>query len=335
MEAKQLRFISYKELGFMFAFILSSFAYCFWKSQSFHIDHLLKTPNLDAIESTILLQIRLPRFIIATLVGGSLGAAGVLSQNIFRNSLASPSILGISGASNCFACLINYFNIHWLHWLIIPLGAFVGGIINLLILYILIKRSFMTHVSKLLLAGLALSTLWGSMTSFLISISFEDHQKVRTMMHWLLGGFSGLGWPHVQLAAAPLIASMLAAYSLGTRLDILVLGDEIASSLGVNVKQTKTQVLLLIAILIAVVVSIAGILPFIGLLIPHLTRLIVGNEHKKLIFYSIINGATLTIVSDLIAKNIRAPIEMDVGIFTSLLGAPFFIFMLIKNEESI
>ena len=335
MKSKSLMLTNQKEslcLGFLFFFII---VHCTWSLKDYNLFKLITFQELSAIERVILFKIRFPRIILAILAGAGLATAGVLSQTLFRNSLASPSILGISGASSWFACVLYYLNLAWLSWFIIPAGAFIGALLNLILLYLILNKGKLININKLLLAGLALSTFWGAMTSFIISISLEEHQKISSMMRWMLGGFSGLGWDHVKMVSVPLLCSMIFSYLVASQLNVFSLGEDIAKSLGIHVEHLKVKILLLIAILVAVIVSIVGILPFVGLLVPHLTRLILGNEHKKLLVFSMINGASLTLFADFLAKYLRAPIEMDVGIFTSLLGAPFFIFLLWQQSDKL
>lgn len=281
---------------------------------------------------TIFYEIRLPRLLVAGICGAGLAGAGVLSQALFRNPLASPSVLGISSAGTFCACLVFYLNWTWWTWFAIPFAAFIGASINTILIFSLSKKSQIFQIDRLLLAGLALSSMWGALTSLLISVSLEDYQKLNSMMHWMLGGFSGLGWKHLKICSFPIIAGLVCAFRLCPQLNLLSLGSEYATSLSVNVPRIKTKVLIIVGILVAVIVSLAGMLPFVGLLIPHLTRLVVGPEHKRLFVLSVLNGSSLTILADLFARRIIAPVEIDVGVFTALMGAPFFLVMLWKRN---
>ena len=289
--------------------------------------------NLSPLMKTIFYEIRLPRLLVAGICGASLAGAGVLSQALFQNPLASPSVLGISSAGTFFACLAFFLNWGWWSWLVIPGAAFVGAFINTVVVFTLSRHSQVFQIDRLLLAGLALSSMWGAFTSLLISLSLEDYHKLNSMMHWMFGGFSGLGWDHLKLCLVPILLTLMFALRLCPQLNLLSLGSDVATSLSVSVPALKWKVLVTVGILVAVIVSLAGMLPFVGLLVPHLSRLLVGPEHKRLLTVSLLNGASLTIFADFLARTVLAPVEMDVGVFTALMGAPFFLAMLWQQQR--
>ena len=323
-------------LCFLILIVLAT-ASLFWKVNGEASLMPFKFPlhfKISPIMETIFYEIRLPRLLISGLCGASLAGAGVLSQALFRNPLASPSVLGISSAGTFCACLVFFLNWSWWSWFIIPSAAFAGASINTVIVFFLGRRSKIFQIDRLLLAGLALSSMWGAFTSLLISVSLEDYQTLNSIMHWMLGGFSGLGWEHLKLCVLPLGVTLLFAFSLCPELNLLSLGSDYATSLSVSVPKLRWKVLLSVGMLVAIIVSLAGMLPFVGLLVPHLSRLIVGPEHKRLFIVSLINGASLTILAGLLARTVVAPIERDVGVFTALMGAPFFLVMLWQRQAN-
>ena len=326
--------LGYKDLTCILMLLLIASISLLWDSgiDAFPLSLEFELNESSQIMATILYEIRIPRLLVAGICGAGLAGAGVLSQALFRNALASPSVLGISSAGTFCACLVFYLDWTWSTWFALPFAAFLGACLNTLVVFSLTRYNQVFQTDRLLLAGLALSSLWGAFTSLLISVSLEDYQKLNSMMHWMLGGFSGLGWEHLKFCSFPISISLFFAFRMCPQLNLLSLGSEYATSLSVSVPKLKTKVLIVIGILVAVIVSLAGMLPFVGLLVPHLTRLIVGPEHKRLFLLSVLNGSSLTILADLFARKILAPIEMDVGVFTALMGAPFFLIMLWKRN---
>lgn len=291
------------------------------------------TPIENNFWLTIFLDIRLPRVVLGSLCGASLATAGVLSQTLFRNALASPTILGISGGSTFFAILAFYFGIEWSLKYTVPCSAFIGAIISIMILLTIMLKKGFWQLDRLLLAGLAISSLWGALTSLTLSLSLAEYQKINSMMHWLLGGLVGLTWEHFYWLFIPFFFGFLFSYLKGASLDIYVLGEDAATGLSIDVRRLKMVLLAVMAFLVSSVVSLVGNLPFIGLLVPHMTRLFLGPKHKSLLLYSAINGMSLTLLADVIARTIKYPEEIEVGVFTALMGAPFFLFMLLREKR--
>lgn len=279
----------------------------------------------------ILFYIRLPRLLVAALCGASLSAAGVLSQGLFRNPLASPTLIGTTSGASFFAALTFYFGSAYLSWYAVPIAAFCGAIVaTFFIIYIASLRR-VSSIENLLLCGLAINTLLGALTSFVISLSLEQYQKIPALMYWLMGGLSAKTWQHFFIGVFPVIIACIFSYLTCGQLNVLVFGEEVASSLSLNITRLKYKVIILISILVGISVSIAGAITFIGLIIPHITRLLIGPEHKSLFIFSIINGITLILLADLLARTIRFPQEIQVGIIIALIGAPFFFWLLLFN----
>jgi iron complex transport system permease protein len=282
----------------------------------------------QSLASTILFEIRFPRMLVAALCGAGLAAAGVLSQGLFRNSLASPSILGTTTGGSLAAAMTFYFGAAYHHWLSLPASAFIGACVATYALYALSRRLLNFEIHTLLLAGFALNALLGACTSLVISLMLEDQQKASAVMHWLMGGFSARGMEHFWMGLIPIVLGVVLALRITIKLDVLSLGEEVAQTLSVDIRSLWRLAVVAIALLVAGSVSIAGAIPFVGLMVPHITRLIFGPQHTRLLTLSMINGASLVLLADLVARTWRAPQETEVGVLISLLGAPFFVWLL-------
>ncbi|MBI2601614.1 MAG: iron chelate uptake ABC transporter family permease subunit [Deltaproteobacteria bacterium] len=282
---------------------------------------------------TILLSIRLPRVLLAGLCGGVLSAAGVLSQGVFRNPLASPSVLGASAGGVFGAVLVFFFSSPWMHWYLLPAGAFLGTLLSMSLVLGLVLAGVGRDTSHLLISGFALAILFGSLTSLLSSLLLPDWEKASSLMHWMLGGLSGSGWSHLATACPPAVLGLGLAFFLVRRLDVLALGEDVAESLSVSIRATQVLCISAISLLVASAVSVAGALPFIGLIVPHVTRQILGPSHRRLLPFTILNGMTLLIAADFLCQIVLSPRELEVGSLTSLLGVAFFFAILFKARK--
>lgn len=287
----------------------------------------------STLAQTILFSIRLPRVLVAALCGGAMAGAGVACQGLFRNALASPSVLGTESGGSLAAVLLFYLGPQVFDIYAMPLAAGTGALITTILVLHMARTARGAPLEVLLLIGLAISTLFSAVVSLVISLSLEDYQKAGAIMHWLLGGFSAKGWEHVGLAALPLAIGFTLLLHLAPRLDVLSLGEDVAKSLSLDVHKTRRLTIATVSILVGSAIATAGALPFVGLVVPHLSRQIVGPCHKRLAMVAVINGMTLTILADLIARTVRAPAEIEVGIVTALIGAPFFLKQLARRSR--
>ena len=287
---------------------------------------------------SILWTIRLPRIFVALLAGAALAAAGTVSQGLFRNPLASPSVMGSEAGASLMAAIVFNAGAAYIHWLTLPLAAFAGALAATSALYALAgaRRTragvFGTSLATLLLAGFALNALFSASTSLFVSLLLEDQERAAAAMHWLLGGFAGKGFEHVTLILPPLALGLTLAWRLSPRLDGLQLGEEVASSLTIDLKKLQRHAFVVIALLVGAAAAVAGAVPFLGLIVPHWSRRFSGPHHRPLLLVSAINGGSLLVIADLLARILRAPRELEVGILTALLGAPFFLWLLLKGE---
>jgi len=286
--------------------------------------------NNQSGADTIILQIRLPRVILSLLVGASLGGAGTVFQSLFVNPMADAYIIGISSGSALGAVLAIALNIRFyiLGISSIPVFAFIGGVSTVLLVYAISSRGRHNQILNLLLSGLAINSFLSSVMSFLLLLSDTSlHESI----YWLMGGFSGRGWEHIRIMTPYFILSVIILSLFTRELNILLLGDEQAQTLGVNVPQVRRIIIVFTSLLTATAVSVSGIIGFVGLVVPHILRLLIGPDNRMLFPASLFGGAILLTISDLIARTALSPSEIPVGIVTSLIGAPFFISLLVKR----
>ncbi len=299
-------------------------------------DYGLQDVLKDETARTVMLEIRLPRLIVAALAGAALSAAGVLSQGLFRNPLASPSILGTEAGASLAAAFAFHAGLAFAAWWTLPLAAFGGALASTAVLFALARRGERnrpTPLATLLLAGFALNALLGAGTSLLLSLLLEDFQRSSAALHWLLGGFAGKGAEHIPTIALPAVLGFALAVRLAPRLDALSLGEDVAQSLAVDLASMRRATFGAVALLVGGAAAVSGAVPFVGLVVPHLTRSMAGPRHGTLLVLSTVNGATLMLLCDLVARTIRSPRELEVGVITALLGAPFFLALLLRKDR--
>jgi iron complex transport system permease protein len=263
---------------------------------------------------------------LAAVVGAALAASGAVFQGLFRNPLADPAIIGVSsGAALGAIAVIVFAGSGALAAFGVPLAAFAGALLTAFLVYRLARIGPTVHVATLLLAGIAVAAVISSAMSLVMSFSGE---QVRDIYAWLLGGLVGQGWAAIG-AVVPLVALGVAAAALTAHdLNLLSLGEERAAQLGVEVARLKRRTLAVGALLAACAVSVAGVIGFVGLMTPHLLRMVVGADHRRLLPAVLLAGPTLLILADLVARTVLTPQELPVGIVTALLGGPFFLYLL-------
>ncbi|NEU12389.1 iron ABC transporter permease [Methylobacterium sp. BTF04] len=293
-----------------------------------------------ARDATVILNIRLPRTLLGLMVGAGLAVSGALMQGLFRNPLADPALVGVSAGAGLAAAsvivlgdrLIAHFGMPGpVPYAILPVGAFLGGLTATLVLYGLATRSGRTSVATMLLAGIALGALSGALTGLLVYAS--DDRQLRDLTFWSLGSLGGATWTKV-LSSAPLILPMLVAVPfLGRGLNALVLGEAEAFHLGVSVERLKRACILLVAVAVGAGVAAAGVIGFVGLVVPHALRLLVGPEHRLLLPASALLGGALLVLADVIARIVAAPAELPIGIVTAMVGAPVFLWLLLGRAR--
>ncbi|HHI30530.1 iron ABC transporter [Methanosarcinales archaeon ex4484_138] len=281
--------------------------------------------NWSMAQETIILSIRLPRVLLAALVGAALATAGCAMQGLLKNPMADPYIIGMSSGAALGAALS--FTLH----LPTPLLSFITATIAIFVVYHISKVGGRVPVATLLLSGIAVGSFLAALTSLIIYVAKSPHQ----IIFWLMGGLWTSDWPKVKIASLMIFAGIILLYRYSWNLNVMLLGEEQAQYLGVNTERVKRGVLVSSSLITAAAVSVSGIIGFVGLIIPHIMRIFTGPDHRILFPTSTLAGAIFLVVTDTISRTILAPIELPVGIITASFGAPFFIYLLRKRGKSI
>ena len=293
--------------------------------------------GLDLVESgrtdeLVIQQIRLPRIIVGGIVGMALGVAGATMQGLFRNPMADPGIIGVSAGGALGAVVTIATGATSLFFLALPLFAFAGAVAASFLVYGIAAVGGRFSMATLLLAGVAVNAFLGAVISAII-IFLPDNAALREILFWLAGGLDSRAWEHVRISA-PFIIGGLGIILLMTRdLNLLMLGDDEARSMGVRVGPARIILLSAAAMATGAAVAVSGTIAFVGLVTPHVLRLLLGPDHRVLIPMSALGGGAFVILADTVARTVIQPAELRVGILTAFVGAPFFIFLLIKNKR--
>ncbi|GLS46594.1 FecCD family ABC transporter permease [Methylobacterium brachythecii] len=294
-----------------------------------------------ARDALVIQGIRLPRTLLGLLVGAALAVSGALMQGLFRNPLADPALVGVSaGAGLAAACVIVLGDAALaafavagpLPFWVLPIGAFLGSLGAILGLYLIATRSGRTSVATMLLAGIALAAFGGAMTGLLVFAS--DDRQLRDLTFWTLGSLGGASWTKLAAIAPAILPVLVAVPFLGRGLNALVLGEAEAFHLGVPVERLKRAIILLVAVSVGASVAAAGIIGFVGLVVPHMLRLVIGSEHRRLLPACAFLGGTLLVLADVAARLVVRPAELPIGIVTALIGSPVFLWLLLGRSRS-
>jgi iron complex transport system permease protein len=292
----------------------------------------LPAPAFTETDQRIVEQIRLPRILTGALVGLALGVAGAVLQGLFRNPLADPGILGVSGGGALGAVFAVATGFAALHQFALPASALIGAAAAAFAVYAIGSARGRGGATMLILAGIAVSALTGALTAAIISFT-EDRERNREILAWLMGGLDNRGWDHVRLVAAPIALGSIICLLFGRELNLMLLGEESARALGVPVGAARGALLTVVAALAGVAVAVSGIIHFVGLIVPHIVRLIVGYDNRLVVPLSGLAGASFVVAADTLARTVIQPAELRVGIITSVLGAPFFIYLIVRGRR--
>ena len=276
----------------------------------------------DAMAHTVIWNLRLPRALVAVSVGAALAASGVVMQALFRNPLASPDLLGVSSGGALGAVVALGLGARSLF--AVPLFALLGAVMAVALVLALARRGAGTE--RLLLYGVALTALLGAGTSFVVSLHADEFRRSISMVFWMLGGLEDRTWEHVAMAAPGVLLGCLLLLPLGRRMDLLALGEGGAQSLGVDVRRLRWKLIALATLLTALATSVAGLIGFVGLVVPHLLRLLAGPGHRRLLPLSMLGGASFLLACDLVTR--AAPGQLRVGVVSAFAGGPFFLWLL-------
>jgi iron complex transport system permease protein len=292
---------------------------------------------LTARDQLVLWSIRIPRIAAAAMVGALLAVSGAIMQGLFRNPLADPALVGVSSGGAFAAAAAIVFtdsrfgeSLRFMQNELLPLAAFAGSLATTVVLYAIASRAGRTSIAMFLLAGLAIAAIANAGIGLLVFVA--DDRQLRDITFWLLGSLSGATWAKTTTIAPVLALGLIACVWIARGLDVLVLGEAEAFHSGVDVERLKRISIVLVSAMTGVAVSICGVVGFVGIVVPHLLRLVIGPGHRLLLPASALLGAILLVGADTLARTIVAPAEMPIGILTAAIGAPFFLAMLLRQR---
>lgn len=298
------------------------------------VNHFINTARLDPQDIVIISQIRLPRIFLSIFVGIALASAGVIFQGLFRNPMADPFVIGVS-AGAAFGATIGLVFITGIGLLGIStttIFALLGALVTTFLVYSISSARGKISVTTLLLSGIALSAMLSSMTSFIMIFRGHDLAKI---IFWIMGGLTAASWYKFNIITPMVVVLIIISGFYMRDLNIISLGDERAAQLGVQTDRVKKILLIMASLIAALAVSVSGIIGFVGLITPHILRLIVGPDHKILYPTSAVAGGIVLLMSDTLARTILMPREIPVGIITSIVGVPFFLYLLVKSKKQV
>lgn len=297
-----------------------------------------RIPHLDlgarsslASFETIIIDIRMPRVLLAALVGSATAVSGVTLQGLFKNPMADPAVIGISSGAAVGGALAIVLGVS-IGIFTIPVFAFIGAVGAVFLVFNIARVGGKVPVDALLLSGIAIATFLSAITSLLMYISGEDLHQI---VYWLMGGLWARSWYHIAIVFFPISLGIAGIYIFARDMNVMLLGEESAQHLGISVENVKRILLVLVALIAGMAVAVSGIIGFVGLIIPHIVRIMMGPDHKILIPASALSGAIFLIWADTIARTIASPTEIPVGIITALFGAPFFLYLLRSRRKKV
>jgi iron complex transport system permease protein len=303
-----------------------------WGVAAHHIWPAVFAPAGEPFQADIVWQIRFPRTLLAALVGGGLALVGTAMQALVRNPLADPYLLGVSSGASAAAVAVILLGFTMLGRYTLPLGAFSGALVAFVAVYLLANQNGYLASDRLILSGVAVSYVFSGLTSFLV-FSAHDPNEVRSVLFWLMGGLGGARW---EVLLTPLVAILCAGALLLYRareLNALLIGEETAVSLGIEPHRIRRQLFAVTALVTGVLVAVSGGIGFIGLMVPHIVRRVVGTDHRRVFPAAALGGAAFLVWADVVARTVFEPREMPIGIITALTGAPFFLWLMRHTDS--
>jgi iron complex transport system permease protein len=287
-------------------------------------------PTDPIIESTLWV-VRFPRIVMALVVGAALAVAGAVMQAIFGNPLAEPGVVGVSSGAALGAATAIVVGASVLGVAGVAVAAFLGGLVATLLVYVVSRAGGRTEVVTLLLTGIAVNAIAQAGIAFVLFVA--DSASREQIVFWQLGSLGGSLWSQVAVVAAVAVPGVLVALALARRYDLLALGERNARHLGVDVERLRLVSIVLVALLTGVAVAFTGIIAFVGLVVPHLIRMIIGPAHRGLVLASAVGGGALLVIADLLTRTLVAGAELPIGMLTSLVGGPFFFWLLYRQRR--
>ena len=294
--------------------------------------HLTAAVAADPTVDAVLWEVRFPRVVLGVLVGSSLGVGGAMMQGVFRNPLAEPGIVGVSAGAAVGAALAVVTGVSAFAGWTVAVAAFVGGLLTTLLVYAVARSGGRMETLTLVLAGIAVNATAGAIVGLLTFLS--DDAQLRSIAFWNLGSLGGATWSAVATVAPVAVLGLVLAPLFARQLDLLSLGERVAGHLGVDVDRVRLLLIVVVATLTAAAVAVAGVLTFVGLVVPHVIRLWIGPGHRTLLPASALGGAAVLVAADLVARTVAAPAEVPLGVLTALVGGPFFFRLLLRTRSS-
>lgn len=292
----------------------------------------------EPMHEVVFNSVRLPRICMTLLIGGSLGISGASLQGLFRNPLVEPSLIGVSGGSAAMVVLVIVFggtlflpDSGWVYDIVLSLAAFAGGIGATFLVLALSRKTGRTNVAVLILVGVAINALAGAVIG--LAVFYADENQLRTFTFWTLGDLGGASWNKLAIVTPLLIITNGRLLLFGRSLNAFALGENDAFHMGVDTEATKRAIVILISLSVGISVSLAGMIGFVGLIVPHVVRISFFPDNRLVLPASMLGGALLLVVADIIARTVVLPAELPIGVVTALIGSPFFIALLIKAHR--
>jgi iron complex transport system permease protein len=286
-------------------------------------------------EATILMDVRMPRVVTGAFVGAGLALSGAALQSLFRNPLADPGVIGVASGASLGAVAAMHLGLAAIEAWAVPGFAIAGAAATAFSVYGIAARGGRLPIGTLLLAGVALGSLAGALTSLLLSLSLDEYEQGRQTFRWLMGGLEAKTWGEALLVAITTLAGSSVVVASSRELDALLLGETEAASLGVDVPAVRRRLVFATSVVIGGAVAVSGVIAFVGLVVPHLLRLLVGPGHSVLLPACLVFGAAFVVGCDLLCRTLVVPEELRLGIVTASLGAPFFLFLLLSRRREV
>lgn len=290
--------------------------------------------GLSAQQSLIFWEIRLPRLLMSAIVGAGLAISGVALQALFRNPLAEPGLIGVSSSAAFGAVFVIVLGgLLWQEVAVwqISVAAFMAAALSTFLLYAIATRYGHTDVALMLLAGVAFNAIAGALTQLIIT--FSDDSQLRSALFWMMGSFANLSWSSIWLVLSLVVLATIGLWRLVKPMNAFLLGENVSLQMGYEPKGFKWQVMVFSALIVGASVSMVGVIGFVGLVVPHMIRLLVGSDHRLVLPLSAIGGAILLVLADLLARQIIYPTELPIGLLMALLGGPFFLMLLLGKRN--
>ncbi|WP_433236009.1 FecCD family ABC transporter permease [Actinomadura nitritigenes] len=287
----------------------------------------LAEPSWPPVRETIVMDVRLPRVVLCGVVGVGLSVCGTALQALVRNPLADPMLLGVSSGATVGAVLVVVSHVVLLGVFSLPLAAFGGALAALTLVYFLARSGGRMTTTRLVLAGVATAEVLSAVASYLV-VTSDDPHAAESALRWMLGGLAGTTWQIVWIPAGAVLAGTGVLLAVTRPLNLLLAGEEAAAALGLDVHRFRTALFVLVALMVGAIVAVSGSIGFVGLMMPHVVRLLVGADHRRALPAVALLGAAFLIAADLAARTVIAPEEIPVGILTALVGGPFFLWLM-------